>query len=297
MTSVLEDHFRDDGSALSTLKLHTLAQSTSHYLVGLWPRELDHNQHGALPVLLARVFATTWNTAPDIARAAAMTLAAGAFASQTYPGGERPATDDYGREKRAVMVLQHYQTSQLDMYDDVIPLFVFGLFSWLPWFVSEHDKIHLSAIVHHIHRIVKNVQTGSGPILLREKTNIATMPEQFSLVEHAIRPAAAYLSTTADGSSDELLWFSACLLPFFVHRSDPHNSHTGVYLIALITLCRAEIEDRALCLHAITHQDIPRIPLQELISINGAQLLEHLCRDLFRTDTRDDGHSHIIAML
>ncbi|KAG9121246.1 hypothetical protein FRC07_002881 [Ceratobasidium sp. 392] len=136
VTSSLESHLREDGIILSATVLHALVKASVHYLVGRWPREEDHGQHCSFPVLLARVFVTCYDTAPDTAQAAALALAAGAFANYTYPGGEEPTPDVDAREKRAVQMLQHYQANKPDTHQ-LLALYIFGFYSWLPWFISN----------------------------------------------------------------------------------------------------------------------------------------------------------------
>ncbi|KAG9123747.1 hypothetical protein FRC07_014082 [Ceratobasidium sp. 392] len=280
VTSVLDRHFQEGGTVLSTSMLHTLAESSVHHLVGRWPREQLHESHELLPVLLSCVVASCFNTAPDTARAAIVSLVAGAFASHTHLGGEIPSNSQDNREKRAVGVLKYYQTNEPDK-DQVWALFTFGFFSWLPWFISNDHSAQLATVASHLDRITLSDGTGDQRIL--DKT-IKSMPERFSLAEHAIKPVSDYLLATADNTHGAEMPIMTCALLFF---RDPHfnGSHLGVYLIALIALCHTESrEHQELCIQAIARQDIRHSPVHNLTSIGGTNLLGLLYRNLLETN-------------
>ncbi|KAG9122541.1 hypothetical protein FRC07_001039, partial [Ceratobasidium sp. 392] len=204
----------------------------------------------------------------------------GAFASHPYPGGEVPPNLLDDRKKRAVDVLKYYQSNEPDK-NQVWALFIFGFFSWLPWFVASSHNAQLADFADQLNRIIPTYGTGDRRIT---EGRIRSMPERFSFTQHAINPISDYLfSSTGDTHYAETPIMNCSLLLFF---RDPHfgGSHLGVYLIALITLCRTESTERQeLCMQAIARQDIRHSPVHELKSIGGTNLLELLCRDLLST--------------
>ncbi|KAG9119719.1 hypothetical protein FRC07_005111 [Ceratobasidium sp. 392] len=196
VTSILEKHFQEDGIVLSASILRELAESSAHYLIARWPREEDHDQHCLLPVLLARLFVTSYRSAPDTARAAAITHTAGAFASFTYPGGDEPTLDDNAHEKRAVRVLRYYQNYNANHYD-TMQLFTFGYFSWLPWFMSRGHDTQLAAITRHLETIAGS--NGFGQYLWED--DIRSIPTPFFSKHHAVKSVSECISS-ANGDAN-----------------------------------------------------------------------------------------------
>ncbi|KAG9123864.1 hypothetical protein FRC07_013699 [Ceratobasidium sp. 392] len=281
VTSSLDSHLREGGITLSATVLHALVKASVHYLVGRWPREEDHGQHGSLPVLLARVFVTCYGTAPDTAQAAALALAAGAFANYTYPGGEEPPVDVNAREKRAVQVLQHYQANKPDTHQ-LFALYMFGFYSWLPWFISDGHDEQLAAITRELGSV-----TGRGEywmhIILHK--DIRTLPPSFSVRDHAIKTVSNFMSSTTGMTQNQTSAIVTTLLLFFEIRN-PDQSHIGLYLVALVGLCHTESkDDQKLCMQAIARTIIPFAPLQQLSAVDGQSLLKHLCRTLISIDS------------
>ncbi|KAG8714295.1 hypothetical protein FRC09_017775 [Ceratobasidium sp. 395] len=276
LAAALEVHLQESGTVLSPLTLGAILQSLAHYLVGLWPREIDHEQTVLIPILVARIFVKSCGTSPDIARAAAVVLAASAFALYTYPGGEEPTQDADTREKRAVSVLSHYRGRELDD-KEVWSLFIFGFFGWLPMMLSNGSLAQLADFNHDLTPIMDDT---SWTPRLSSTTKIWSMPESFSLLGHAIGTVSTYLTTpTGDASSDAALAL-ATLLPWFRRRS-----HIGVYFIALISFSHAESkEHQKLCMQVIAGQCISSTALQELQLIDDKRLLEQLCHSLFSTN-------------
>ncbi|KAG9126681.1 hypothetical protein FRC07_002410 [Ceratobasidium sp. 392] len=276
MTSALESHFHEGGTSLSATVLQALVKGSIHYLVGRWPREEDHGQHGSLPGLLARVFVTCYGTAPDTAQAAALALAAGAFANYTYPGGEEPTLDVDAREKRAVQVLQHYQTNRPDR-DHMFALYMFGFYSWLPWFISDGHDEQLAAITRELGSVTGRDEYWIDSII---RQDIRTMPPSFSLRDPAIKSVSNCMSSTTGTTQNQTSAIATSLLLFF-ESPYSNQSHIGLYLVALVGLCHAESkDDQKLCMRAIARQRIPYAPLTDLNSVDGQSLLEYLCRTL-----------------
>ncbi|KAG8793212.1 hypothetical protein FRC12_003502 [Ceratobasidium sp. 428] len=277
LASTLEEQLQGSKTILPTFILNIIVESLAHYLIGLWPREGNYGRNNLIPILLSRIFITSYNTAPNTARATAVTLAASAFASYTYKGGEMPTPDVDAREKRAVNVLHYYQGKELGN-EEVMSLFMFGFFSWLPQIISSGSFAQLADFNRDLSSIMNDAwQT---PHLSGTASGTWSLPDSFSLLEHAIRPVSAYLAPAIDETSDKTALVSACLLPWV-----RNNSHIGAYMIALISLCGTESkEDQKLCMQVIARQHIPDKPLQELNSIDGKHLLEQLCHTLLTTD-------------
>ncbi|KAG9097517.1 hypothetical protein FRC07_010783, partial [Ceratobasidium sp. 392] len=103
--TILTQHLQDKGVGLSIPALYALVDSAAHYLVAIWPKKKRQGSSNSIPILLAQVFFSSHETAPDIAHTAAVTLAAAAFATGFYPGGNQPSQDPSAREKRAAEVL------------------------------------------------------------------------------------------------------------------------------------------------------------------------------------------------
>ncbi|KAG8723576.1 hypothetical protein FRC09_002722 [Ceratobasidium sp. 395] len=270
----LQEHLQ--GNTIHPSVLHAISASLAHYLVGLWPREIDHEQTALIPILVARVFVTSYGTSPDTARAAAVTLAAAAFASYTYPGGEEPTNDVDTRESRAVSILSHYRGIRLDN-EEVSSLFIFGFFSWLPMMLSSGSLVQLAEFNHDLNSIMGDA---SRAPCLNETTRIWSLPESFSILSHAIGTVSAHSTAATDDTSNEAALASASLLPWF-----HHYSHIGAYLFALISFCHTESkEHQKLCMQIIAKQGISDTALQELKSIDDKHLLEQLCHSLFSID-------------
>ncbi|KAG9089646.1 hypothetical protein FRC06_001446 [Ceratobasidium sp. 370] len=287
LLSMLNQHFQEGGATLSPSALYLLVDSSAHYLVGRWPREECQGSHIQLLVLLARIALTSYNTAPDTAWAAAITLAAAAFACDTHPGGERSTTNDdahNARKRRAVNVLKYYQIKKPNEAQ-VLALFIFGFFGLLPRFILNGYDTQLATMVPLLNRILQ----GSPSLLAKiSAVRIRTMPEQFSLVNHAFKPLPKCLSSDADTWSDQITSESACLMPLLGLQIFSGDLRT--YLIALIALCRAASEERRKqYMVVLDSQWIFYKPFGDLKSEDGGKLLEQLCRILL------DDHSPIVS--
>ncbi|KAG9123326.1 hypothetical protein FRC07_015094, partial [Ceratobasidium sp. 392] len=281
VTSSLESHLQEGGITLSATVLYALVKASVHYLVGRWPREEDHGQHGSLPVLLARVFVTYYNSAPDTAQEAALALAAGAFANYSYPGGEMPTFDVDAREKRAVQVLRHYQINKPDR-GQMFALYMFGFYSWLPWFISDGHDEQLAAITRELGFFTRGDEYWIGNMLQKD---IWTTPSSFSVRDYAIKAVSSFMSSTPGITRNQTSGIATSLLLFFNLRYS-YQSHVGLYLVALVGLCHTESkDDQMLCMRSIVAQNIPDAPLRELSAVDGQSLLEHLCRTLISIDS------------
>ncbi|KAG8693606.1 hypothetical protein FRC09_010396 [Ceratobasidium sp. 395] len=278
LASTLEELLQGTDTLITSSILYTVVESLAHYMVARWPREDDHEQTYLIPILLSRVFIISYNTTPDVACATAITLAVAAFASYAYPGGEEPTSDVDAREKRAVSVLRYYQRKQPDD-TEVLSLFVFGFFSWLPQMISSGCFTHLEGFNRRLNSIMDDTSQAHD---WSTTTSIWTLPDAFSLPKHKIDSMYACQQATISMDTHEKtdLISASCLLWF------RRESFIGAYLIALISLCRTESkEHQKLCLQVIATQYMPNTSsLQELNSIDDKHLLQQLCHTLLSTN-------------
>ncbi|KAG9089647.1 hypothetical protein FRC06_001447 [Ceratobasidium sp. 370] len=274
---VLVDYLQGGVTRLSPSVLQLLVESSAHPLVSYWPGDEQHESQVLLSVLLTRVFFTCFKIVPDAARAAAITLAVAAFARDTYPGGEKPTLDDDAREKRAVSVLRHYQKHQPDEFE-TSALFIFGFFGLLPRLISNDHDMRPNDII----RLFKEGVDAHPylPYLVGRDMEIRTLPKQFSLVDHAIKPVYGYLASSDGDSDDKLTLASACLLSLSPHWGEDQR----IYLIAAIAVCRTKSTDhQKLCMKVMNEQQLPREPLESLKSNDDKSLLTQLCQTLLDT--------------
>ncbi|KAG9088165.1 hypothetical protein FRC06_002197 [Ceratobasidium sp. 370] len=276
--AVLGDYLQGGATRLSPSVLQLLVEASAHPLVSYWPGDEQHDSQVLLSILLTRVFFTCFKIAPDAARAAAIALAAAAFARDTYPGGEKPTLDDDSREKRAVGILQHYRKHQPDGLE-MSALFIFGFFGLLPRLIPNDHDMQPADII----RLFKE-GLDAHPYLLAypvgRDMEIRTLPKQFSLVDHAIKPVYGYLASSDNDSDGKLTLASACLLSLSPHWGEDQR----IYLIAAIALCRTKSTDhQKLCMKVMNEQQLPREPLESLKSNDDKSLLMQLCQALLDT--------------
>ncbi|KAG9089135.1 hypothetical protein FS749_001589 [Ceratobasidium sp. UAMH 11750] len=280
--SVLKGHFQDRGTKLSPSMLRLLVEASVYYLVSRWPEEGRRDSHVLLSTLLAHVFVTSYTTAPDTARAAAVTLAAAAFACDTYPGGEKPTLGDDAREKRAADVL-HYYRSHHPSQDETFALFIFGFFGLLPKLILNDQDTQLAGIIPRFKKVVDDNADLND--LLTKNIEIRTLPKQFRLIDHVIKPIYSHLSSATYDSNNKFTLATACLLPLF-QPSEYLVQDQRIYLAAAIALCRTKSTDhQKLCMEVINEQGLPRAPLERLKSDDDKNLLTQLCQDLLNART------------
>ncbi|KAG9076887.1 hypothetical protein FRC06_009235, partial [Ceratobasidium sp. 370] len=269
---ILRQHLQPGQGVLSAITLFRLVESTAHYLVGVWPRE------EILPILLARIFLAYHDTIPDVARGAAVTLAATAFATRSYPGGEVSSNTVEAREQRAVRVLKYYQAHNPDK-DTTLVLFVFGFLGILPELRLGDEDTQVVPLPSHFNGIMQRI-----PRLGFNAQEIFTLPQHHSLREALLVPALRSLSSVAAGepSPDQAATVINCL-PLLIR---PRHPDPKVYVLALMALFHANcVELRDLCLNIIDAQPIPGNPMHLLWSPEDRNLLERLCRTLVETNT------------
>ncbi|KAG9101810.1 hypothetical protein FRC06_002595 [Ceratobasidium sp. 370] len=254
-----------------------LVRSSSHYLIGVWPGEEQSDLHSLLPILLASTFISCHDTAPGTARAAAITLACAAFASSSYPGGERPTPNVDARRKRAADVLRHYQAHRPDK-DTTMALFTFGFFGLLPHLDFSGPETR-SAMLSYFNGAMQRVPQFVP--WYRSTAGIRTLPPSYSVWEEAYPPTLQFLTSIANGElpDDELRAAFTCL-PLLFHRD------SKLYVLTLIALCRAKSgELRGLCINIIDAQPVPGDLVGLFNSDDNKALLEQLCRALIYIDT------------
>ncbi|KAG8727271.1 hypothetical protein FRC10_006272 [Ceratobasidium sp. 414] len=277
---ILAQHFEKGSTTLSASTIHRLAESSAHYLVCRWPSRERHGSHTLLPILLARLVTTYYETAPDIACAAAVTLAAAAFACGAYPGGEGPTPDSFARQKRALSMLRYYQTHKPNQ-DKVTTLFYFGLCGVLPRCIVDGRDTQLAALVSSFNdmRMSRRIRRYAG---------IWSLPPSFSLWGHTSTCLFECFSSGAQPINDETAqilvgWLIATWDQF---RNSARAVSPRIYTNALIALCFAKSkEHQELFVGAIDAQRVPDTPLKQLNSNDDNSPLWHLCHSLLNTRT------------
>ncbi|KAG9081444.1 hypothetical protein FRC06_005556 [Ceratobasidium sp. 370] len=285
-TAILAQHFENGGATLPAAIIHQLAQSSTHYLVALWPRERSRDSNALLPILLARVATAYYKTTPDTARTAAVTLAATAFACNTYPGGEEPPLDDNAREKRAVDVLRHYQTHQPDQ-NTVVALFLFGFFGVLPRCATNGHDTQLAAIIPSF---INMLESSWLPHIASKK--IWSIPPPFPLRNHILTRWFECFSFGAHAMNDELARVLAHLLDLvgeglmIFSLQSFEGVGLGTHIGTLLALCFVKSrKHQEFFMKLINAQRIPDAPLQQLKSNHDHDLLCDLCHTLLNTRT------------
>ncbi|KAG9090271.1 hypothetical protein FS749_000690 [Ceratobasidium sp. UAMH 11750] len=262
--------------------LSALLESASHFLIGPWPRQGQPSPHSLLTILVARTFLLYRDTAPDIARSAAITLAATAFACNTYPGGEQPTPFHEDRETRAVDVLRHYQAHKPNK-DRVRELFIFGFVRILPHLDLSDPETRLAATASYLNDFMQQEPEFYSSL---DQTAIWTLPPSYSLRDQDYTPALQTLTQVATSGSpeDELRVVYTCL-PLLFHRTREHDVPT-LYMVALMALCQAKSRQlQDLCINITDRQPVPQDRGWGLGWADSATLLEQLCRTLINANT------------
>ncbi|KAG8789791.1 hypothetical protein FRC12_013214 [Ceratobasidium sp. 428] len=285
-TTVLKQHIQTDFSALSTVVLTAIVKFTTHYLVGLWPREEPRSATpSALLILLSHVFFKSYGTSPDTARAVAITLAAAVFAIRTYPGGERPQDSVEAREKRAVDVYKYYRTQESLTTDTVLELFIFGFFGLLPEIDFSDESTRAAVALGNFRQLLRRVPRFD---LSQHPTYIHTLPQgvhsfNFTILEPG---GQSLISFANDASPSCEIGLAYSCLPLLIHQPGSRDNQANLYIPALIALCRADsVELQDFCLHFIDAQPIPRYPLYALGLAENCDILEKLCHALIDCHT------------
>ncbi|KAG8777706.1 hypothetical protein FRC12_000246 [Ceratobasidium sp. 428] len=283
-TAVLKEHLRIDSPGLSNVVLIATVESTVHYLVGTWPDKGPRPPaFNILFILLSHIFFMSYGASPDTARAVAITLAAAAFANDTYPGGTSPEVGEYGREKRAVDVYNHYHAQESLTADMVLELFIFGFSGLLRWIDFNDESIRAAATLGNINQLIRHL-----PLFdFSRDSRIYTLPERYSLKTILGRSSQSLISLTNDTTTiDEVRLAYNCLL-LQIHRF----AQTDLYIPALTALCHVKsVEVQDLCLCFVDAEPIPKHPLGLLESAESRESLERLCRVLI------DCHSPVASI-
>ncbi|KAG8732912.1 hypothetical protein FRC12_019044 [Ceratobasidium sp. 428] len=273
-TTVLMQHIQAESSGLSTVVLTAIVKSTAHYLVGLWPREEPRSAASSLLfVLLSHIFFLSYGAAPDTARAVAITLAAAAFATRPYLGGEEPPFSEDAREKRAVVVYKYYCAQKDLTADMVLELFMFGFFGLLPEIDFDYESAQAAVTLGNFSQLIRHVPQFN----FSQDSTIYTLPQGYSLNRILEQSRQSLISFTNNTSSIYEVSLAYSCLPLVIHQS----SQVDLYIPALIALCHAEsVELQALCLQFIDEQPIHERPLNLVQSTENRDSLEQLCRAL-----------------
>ncbi|KAG9093672.1 hypothetical protein FRC06_011417 [Ceratobasidium sp. 370] len=274
--------------------LYALVDSTSHYLVALWPSEERSSSHDLLPILLVHTFLLYHETAPDVARSAAITLAATEFACRNYPlptnyssavpewlqtniqkeqGGQPEVMKSRARE-----VLQYYKAHKPDE-DIMVALFILGFFELLPHLDLDDPETRRAAAASYLPELMQQVPQFDfwrSPGI----HTLGYLPED--LVYHR---SISNLTIIAKGTHlDELQVMYACL-PLLCFPLGEYD-FPRLYILALMALCRAKSSRlRDLCINIIDKQPVPLDLRSQLDSADNKTLLEGLCRTLIDANT------------
>ncbi|KAG8700197.1 hypothetical protein FRC09_006121 [Ceratobasidium sp. 395] len=281
-TVVLKQHLQAASSGLPTVVLDAIVQSTVHYLVGLRPKELEERRPGPSSVLLVQlshIFFMTYGAPPDTARAVAITLAAAAFATHAYPGGEKPQFNRDTREKRAASVYEYYRAQKSMPKDTVLELFIFGFFGVLPQIDFGDESTQAAATLVNFSQLIRNL-----PLFdFSRDSTIYTLPRGYSLNAILERSIQSLISFSDKRTSIHEVSLAYNWVPLLIHSFNT----VELYIPALLALCRAEsVEVQDLCLQFIDRQWTATEPLNPLKSTENRGCLEQLCLALIDRPTR-----------
>jgi hypothetical protein len=278
MTSIMHKHVNSEGAALSPVLLHALVDSSAHYLVGLFPRQDLGESQSMLPILLAQMFAKSDRTETLLNRTIAVILAAAAFATHPYPGGEHSLQDLDSCERRALQVLQHYRDNEPGQYL-LLALFNFGfvgLMHRLDFALLGKDAAAMDVIATISEKL-------RGYTLLfnsqRFHTNIHGLPPSFTLETHVTQTVSRCLLSVAHGSfshSGEETMVSSCLA-FLLPESVVQVEDTRLYFAALVALCHAQSDElQDFCFRILDVQPLPMCSSELIQEIIKQSLPERL---------------------
>ncbi|KAG8721273.1 hypothetical protein FRC09_008151 [Ceratobasidium sp. 395] len=277
---LLKQYLRAESSALSTVVLEALVQSTIHYFVGRRSREeRNSGPSSVLTVLLSHIFFASYHTSSDIPRAVAITLATAAFAVRPHPGGEEPSDHISSRQKRAVDVYKYYYAKELMDRSEITALFIFG-FSGLLSLVDFGEQGTRATIPGNFKQTIQHI----SQLDYSQSFGVRTYPEGDSLKKTLLSPAVGSLRSFINNAP---LDYEATIvykcLPLLIYEEPPESS---VYLLALTALCRAtSVELQELCLCVVDSQLIPGNPLDLLKSADSGEILGKLCCSLIECNT------------
>jgi hypothetical protein len=274
MTSVLHSHVNSPGAALPAPVLHALVESSAHYLVGLFPRQQLGDCQSILPILLAQIFAKSDRADTPLNRTIAVILAAAAFATNPYPGGEEFSQDLDSCERRALQVLQNYQDNHPGE-DLLLALFKFGfigLMHRLDFTKLGNDSAGMDAMVAVWEKLSSHISTFNHEL---HSTDIHGLPSTFTLENHMAQAASrCFVAITHDSFSHiaEKAMVSSCL-QFLLPESVPQVADTKLYFAALVAFCHAKSDElQNLLLGVLDTQPVP-ICTSELLQDSGNQSL------------------------
>ncbi|KAG9084834.1 hypothetical protein FRC06_003877, partial [Ceratobasidium sp. 370] len=274
--SILAKHFQSDCTLLSTLSLIALSEFVPHYLLRAWSRgeqgDSQYPQH-LLPIMLAQLFLTYHATEPEVARSSAVTLAATAFATNYYHGGEKPQKTPNNRKTRAAQVLQYYQAKPPDN-DTVLSLFTFGFYGLLPHLKFDLIDSHLPGLASYLDKVLRlgfprfNLKYG--------QMHLHNIPTGYPLEHYTLKPALEHLASfvTDEPKNTHQIATAFRFSPLLINTAD--DKVPRVYCHAIIALCRAKHSVlQQLCMTIIDQQPIlaadPRALIHSGDSEKGAE--------------------------
>ncbi|QRV97738.1 transmembrane protein [Ceratobasidium sp. AG-Ba] len=232
-SSILTQSISKDQLSVSEPAFCLLLESCAHYMIRYWPQ-----LHQPLFALLVCTFLQNEDVNPGIACAAAIVLAATAFSLDSCPSDQNPLETPKDRQKRAAMVLRHYQRTKPDSHE-VCRLFTFGFIGLLP-------RSDLSLLEAHPHLVPKLYSVTTGCVDL-ESVDLFTLPATYTWVLHLISAHILFQPLTVDipGALD---WRPELALAGLLLRARLRYHQSFIPALVVIRLAQSkELRDACTC--------------------------------------------------
>ncbi|KAG8720250.1 hypothetical protein FRC09_009843 [Ceratobasidium sp. 395] len=242
--TLLNRHVVSEATQIPEPALLALLESCPFFMIGRWPLEENHNE-SPLPSILVCLSLISRDTAPDIARIIAFTLAATTFGMNSYPGDEQPAVTMEDRMKRAMKVLRHYQEVK-PTAAQVDEMFTFGLIGLLPHMSLEALKTFSVASLSKLHNIITRTLNNS------RQYGIFTLPKSYNWSAHL---TSSYQRLMPKDTLDPALPNTASFYLLLLRAWKPHQDRSFVPILSLFCSVQSkEIKDA--CIDALSSQPI-----------------------------------------
>ncbi|KAG8790836.1 hypothetical protein FRC12_010863, partial [Ceratobasidium sp. 428] len=267
--TLLNRHVVSEATQIPEPALLALLESCPFFMIGRWPLEENHNE-SPLPSILVCLSLISRDTAPDIARIIAFTLAATTFGMNSYPGDEQPAVTMEDRMKRAMKVLRHYQEVK-PTAAQVDEMFTFGLIGLLPHMSLEALKTFSVASLSKLHNIITRTLNNS------RQYGIFTLPKSYNWSAHL---TSSYQRLMPKDTLDPALPNTASFYLLLLRAWKPHQDRSFVPILSLFCSVQSkEIKDA--CIDALSSQPITGNKLQLSAPWEYESQLRELLRYLF----------------
>ncbi|KAG8728288.1 hypothetical protein FRC10_005094 [Ceratobasidium sp. 414] len=238
-------------------------------------------------MLLARIFLSARHDLPVVASAAVIALAS-AVTAMYSPPGEDPSNNVDSRESQARDSLAHHHSSieqALEGHPEdrsgMNTLFVFGFLGLLP-------KIDFDGLSNEIVEVSTGFQEIIGDLYPPGSENnspmpIYNLPDTYTFSRHVSLTTCRYFLQHVEhpDSLSERPGEEQAFLLFLFPQLNLNTPNTGLYIAALIALCRSNSDGiRGACKQIIDAQPFPANPLQLAKPFDGANLLDVFYRNL-----------------